>query len=152
MLGCIISQLCLSVRFVDVISPPAQCSNTVFKMRNKRCEILVHPCFRARLYGRGKENTRTPNTVSIAQRRHCFHTMRYDDLDAPFPSRGAISIGPHDPVSHPIAVAVVEGKKSPDVISTGRLIRIRTVNTASLVNGTDPVGPSCTRTLSPPFS
>ena len=51
-----------------------------------------------------------------------FHTMRYDDLDAPFPSRGAISIGPHDRPSRPIAVAVAgvgRERKSYEAISAG---------------------------------
>ena len=41
--GCVKSQHCLSVQFVGVSSPPVQCSNTGFKMRYKKCEILIHP-------------------------------------------------------------------------------------------------------------
>ena len=41
--GCIKSQHCLSVRFVGIASPPVQCSNIGLKMRNKKCEIFIHP-------------------------------------------------------------------------------------------------------------
>ena len=35
--------LYLSVRFVGIASSPFQCSKTGLKMRNKKCEIFIHP-------------------------------------------------------------------------------------------------------------
>ena len=55
---------CFSVRFVGVASPPAQCSNTGLKMRNKKSGLLqclrtLLTCFRAMISGgKGRSSAR----------------------------------------------------------------------------------------------
>ena len=39
----LISQHCLSVQFVGINSPPILRSDIGLKMRNKKCEVLMHP-------------------------------------------------------------------------------------------------------------
>ena len=41
MLGCINQSFCLPVRFVDVASPPVQCSKTGLKKRDMKCWVVA---------------------------------------------------------------------------------------------------------------
>ena len=51
-----------SVLFVGVATPPLQSSNTGLKMKNKMCEIFIHPCNIWEFYSRALEIGRLRRT------------------------------------------------------------------------------------------